>query len=73
MTNKKSIFDLLTCNKLKYICRDERHINYVMLLESAITFTGSDAHSCSVCQSLYLPVLELSFFFTETMDFLGII
>jgi len=48
MTNKKSIFDLLTCNKLKYICRDERHVNYLMLSEEAMTFTVSDTHSCNV-------------------------
>lgn len=70
---QKSQFDLLTCNKLKYVCRDERHINYLMLLEEAIIFTVSDAHPCSVHQPLYLTVLELSFSFTETRDFPGII
>lgn len=73
ITNKKNQFDLLTCNKLKYVCRDERHMNYFTLLEAAIIFTVSDAHPCSVHQHLCLTVLELSSSFTETKDFPEII
>lgn len=45
-----SKFDLLTCIKLKCLCRDERQMNYLMLLEEAVISTESDVHSCSIHQ-----------------------